>query len=251
MKGFFFERPLEYHLETDGEEWEQGGRLQGTLRVKNIDKDPIGSERFQIVLAYGVYKKIKDKDTDAWTEVETQILAENIKLSPQEEQSYNWEFDLPTDCQITDKGGSLFLRYGSGNSASQGKIDVRVNLLPILQSFLQTFETQFRFKKNYEKSKNEYTEIKLVPPDSQDFPSLDHVLCLMRIHEDKMEIRYLFKMKSLGRGDSENMKVMRKKKEYQQEFTAEQYTTGGFPNREFFRQAIQEAVDQAKPRVIF
>ncbi len=251
MKGFFFERPLEYHLETNEEEWEQGSKLQGTLRIKNAGGDPITAELFQIVLAYGVYKKIKAKEADAWTEVKSQTLAENVTLSPQQEQQYRWEFDLPTDCQITDKAGSLFLLYGGENTVSQGKIDLRVKLLSILQSFLQTFETQFRFKINYEKSKNEYTEVKLTPPDSKDFPTLDHVLCLLRIHDNKMEIRYAFKMKSLGRGESENMKVTRKKREYQQEFTAEQYSTGGFPNRECFRQAIQEAVEQAKPQVIF
>lgn len=252
MKGFFFQRPLEYHLIAEGEEWEQGGKIHGTLRVKNTENDSVNLEILQIGLAYGVFKQIKAKEADAWSEMKTQVLAQNITFSPQEEQSYNWDFNLPSDYPITDKAGSLFLLYGNEDIYSQGRIDVRMKLIPILQSFLQTFETQFRFQKKYEKSKQEFTEVKLVPPDSKDFPTLDHVLCLLRIHEGVMEIRYNFKMKALGRKeDQEKMKVVRKKREHQQQFTEAQYAQGGFPNRECFRQAIQEAVEMAKPDALF
>ncbi len=252
MKGFFFQRPLEYHLTAEGEEWEQGDPIHGTLRVKNTGNNSVKLETLQTGLAYGVFKKIKEKDADAWSDLQTQVLAQNISFSPQEEQHYHWKFDLASDSPITDKAGSLFLLYGNEKIYSQGRIDVRVTLMPILQSFLQTFETQFRFQKNYEKPKQAFTEVKLVPPDSKDFPTLDHVLCFLRIHEKVMEIRYNFKMKALGKkANQEKLKVLRKNREFQQHFTEEQYTQGGFSNRECFRQAIQEALEMAKPDAIF
>jgi len=252
MKGFFFQHPLEYHLVAEGEEWEQGDQIHGTLRVKNTANNSVTLEILQTGLAYGVFKKIKEKKVDAWSDLQTQVVAQNISFSPQEEQHYNWEFDLASDYPITDKAGSLFLFYGNENIYSQGRIDVRMKLMPILHSFLQTFETQFRFQKKYEKSKQEFTEVKLVPPDSKDFPTLDHVLCFLRIHEKVMEIKYNFKMKALGRDKTqEQLKAMRKNREFQQHFTEEQYAQGGFSNRECFRQAIQEAVEMAKPDAVF
>ncbi|MBF0279616.1 MAG: hypothetical protein HQM13_17590 [SAR324 cluster bacterium] len=252
MKGFYFQRPFEYHLVAEGEEWEQGGRICGTIRVKNTESEKVDSNSLQIGLAYGNFKKIKDREDDAWKEIQTEVLAESLNFAPEEEREFEWGFFLASDCPITDKSGSLFLLYGDGDLYSQGRIDVRMNLMPILQSFLQTFETQFRFQKKYEKSNLEFTEVKLVPPDSKDFPTLDHVLCYLRIHEEKMEIRYSFKMKSLGvKGDKSSLKVARKKREYQQQFTQEQYAQGGFPNRDFFRQSIQEAIEIAKPDVLF
>jgi hypothetical protein len=252
MKGFFFQHPLEYHLNVAGEEWEQGTTLNGSLLVKNIENNTTLCKLLQIVLVYGVFKKIKAKELEAWSELQTRVLAENIDFAAKEEKQYGWTFDLATDYQISDKGGSLFLLYGGENIYSQGRIDVRLKLLPMLQSFIQTFESQFRFKKKYEKSKQKFTEVKLVPPDSKEYITLDHVLCLLRVHERIMEILYTFRMKSFGRKEEhQQMKMVNKKRECQQQFTEAQYTLGGFPNRECFRLAIQEALEQIKPQVLF
>ena len=252
MKGFFFQYPLEYHLNVAGEEWEQGNTLNGSLRVKNIENKPTSCKLIQILLVYGVFKKIKAKEPEAWSELQTQVLAENIDFEPQEEKQFSWTFDLATDNQITDKGGSLFLLYGGESIFSQGRIDVKLKLLPMLQSFIQTFESQFRFQKKYEKSKQQFTEVKLVPPDSREYVTLDHVICLLRIYEEIMEIQYVFRMKSLGKKeDQQQMKMVNKKRECQQQFTESQYTIGGFPNRDCFRLAIQEALEQIKPQVLF
>ena len=252
MKGFFFQHPLEYHLNVAGEDWEQGAILNGSLRVKNSENKATSCQELQLLLAYGVFKKIKAKEPQAWTELQSRVLAENIDFDPEEEKVFNWTFELATDYQITDKSGSLFLLYGGESIYSQGKIDVKLKLLPMLQSFIQTFESQFRFQKKYEKSKQKFTEVKLVPPDSREYAALDFVVCLLRIHESIMEIQYVFRMKSLGKKeDQEQLKMVNKKREYQQQFTEAEYTTGGFPNREHFRLAIQEALETVKPQVLF
>lgn len=252
MKGFFFKRPLEYHLVAEGEEWEQGGEINGTLRVKNIENTAVNCELLQVGVAYGIFKKIKAKEEDAWGEMQSLVIDKNVAFAPQEEKQYQWCLELATDYQITDKKGSPFLFYGESELLTQGRIDIIVKLFPILQNFLQTFETQFRFQKKYEKPKEHFTEVKMVPPESKEFPTLDHILCFLRVHEGIMRIRYVFKMKALRKKeDQEKMKVMRKKREYEQEFTEAQYSQGGFPNRECFRKALEEALNEAKPQVIF
>ena len=67
-----------------------------------------------------------------------------------------------------------------------------------------------------------------------------------------MEIQYIFRIKSLGKKEEqEQLKMVNKKREYQQQFTEAQYSIGGFPNREHFRLAIQEALENIKPQVLF
>lgn len=252
MKGFFFQRPLEYHLATEGEEWQQGSNIQGTLRVKNVENTSVTGALLQVGLAFGSFKKIKTKEEDAWKPLQCNVLEQDLALAAQEEKLYHWQLELPTDCPITEKGGSPFLLYGGNDLLTQGRLDLKVKLFPMLQSFLQTFETQFRFQKKYEKSKENFVEVKMVPPDSKEFPTLDHLLCFLQIQEGRMKIRYVFKMKALGKKEAqEKMKVTRKKREWEQEFSEAQYSQGGFPNRECFRKAIAEALNEAKPQVIF
>ena len=132
-----------------------------------------------------------------------------------------------------------------------GKLDVPVNLHPILQNFLQTFTTQFFFLEKYQKRKSEWTEVKLVPPESKEYPNLDFVRCLLRISQEHLEAHYLFKMSGLGRS-GEKMTVTKKNRELKQKIPPKNYLQpGGFPNRACFRENINEALNIARPDVIF
>ncbi|SVD04056.1 uncharacterized protein METZ01_LOCUS356910, partial [marine metagenome] len=39
MRSVFFQNPLEYQIQTDNEEWNQGDSIQGRLRVRNISAE--------------------------------------------------------------------------------------------------------------------------------------------------------------------------------------------------------------------
>ena len=120
-----------------------------------------------------------------------------------------------------------------------------------LQNFLQTFTTQFFFLEKYQKRKSEWTEVKLVPPESKEYPNLDFVRCLLRISQKHLEAHYLFKMRGLGRS-GEKMTVTKKNRELKQKIPPENYLqSGGFPNRACFRENINEALNIARPDVIF
>ena len=159
---------------------------------------------------------------------------------------------MPTDCPITDKQGGLFLLFGDDDVLSAGgRLDLKIQLHPILQSFLQTFTTQFRFLLKYQKRKAEWTEVKLVPPDSREFPNMDYVYCFLRIHQEKLEAHYRFKMKGLGRS-RQKMTITKKNRELEQSIPQENYLQpGGFPNRACFRENIDQALNVARPEVIF
>ncbi len=252
MRSAFYQRPLEFQIQTDVEEWSQGNVIEGVLRVRNNGTAPETLAEAKLILAYGLRKAVKKADPGAWSVLEEQSLLIQQTLDVQEEQTVSWSFSLPTDCPVTDKSGSLFLLFGGPEALREGgRIDLRVYMHSILQSFLLTFTTQFQFLEKYRKAKGEWTEVKLDPPDSKEFPNLDHLLCNLRIRDERLETLYRFKMKSFGR-EGESVKVVSRKREFEQQFPASDYLQpGGYPNRQFFRKVIGEALDQARQKVAF
>ena len=235
MRSTFFQQPLEYQLEVEGENWDQGGIIKGKLRVRNMSAAAVNVKTVQIVLAHGLIKAIKEKGEVGWEIQQKRLIAQDISLQPGGEQSSEWSFDLPTDCPITDNRAVYFCFLVDDDVLSAGgRLDLKIQLHPILQSFLQTFTTQFRFLLKYQKRKAEWTEVKLVPPDSREFPNMDYVYCFLRIHQEKLEAHYRFKMKGLGRS-GQQMTITKKNREIEQSIPQENYLQpGGFPNRTCF-----------------
>ena len=252
MRSTFFQQPLQHQIEIDGENWNQGEEIKGKLTIRNMSSETVVVNTSQVILAYGLKKSIKEGNESPWEVLEKQVMTQNISLPAGGEQSFEWIFQLATDCPITDKHGGLYLLFGGEDTLSVGgKLDVPVNLHPILQNFLQTFTTQFFFLEKYQKRKSEWTEVKLVPPESKEYPNLDFVRCLLRISQEHLEAHYLFKMRGLGRS-GEKMTVTKKNRELKQKIPPENYLPpGGFPNRACFRENINEALNIARPDVIF
>ncbi|MBC8258436.1 MAG: hypothetical protein H8E38_05430 [SAR324 cluster bacterium] len=252
MRSSFFQQPLEHQIEVEGETWNQGEALKGRLRVRNMSSTVVDVKTTQLILAHGLKKDLKKGGVVPWEVKDKLILTKNISLSAAEEHTCEWEFDLPSDCPITDKQGGLFLLFGGEDALSKGGLlDLQISLHPILQNFLQTFTTQFRFLLKHQKRKLEWTEVKLVPPESREFPNMDYVMCFLRIHEEQLTVQYRFKMSGLGR-TGEIMTVTKKNREVEQIISSENYLLpGGYPNRTFFRENIDQALDIARPEVMF
>ena len=251
MRSAFFQKPFEYQILTVEEEWNQGDTLAGTLKVRNSGPEPTLLKGIKLILAYGIRKEVKTGNPEAWTVLDEKLLLQEQKLESQAEENTGWSFRLPSDCPVTEKNASLFLLFGGEDALREGgRIDLRISLHPILQSFLQTFTTQFKFLEKYRKGKGEWTEIKLIPPDSKEFPNLDHLLCLLRIRDEVLEACFRFKMKSFGR-DAEKVKVVSKKREHEMQMNPSEYLQpGGFPNRSQFRDKILEALNIAKLKAL-
>lgn len=252
MRSVSYQRPLEYKVEIDGEVWDQGEEVKGILLIHNMSSETTVVDKAKLHLAFATKKAIKEDLQNAWKVYDTKVFAENLPLEAGAVQRFEWSFQLPTDCPITDKQGSLFVVFGGENVLAEGgKLNLSINVHPIIQNYLQTFTTQFRFLEKYKKSKSEWTEVKLIPPESREFPNLEHVICYIRIHEEIMEIRYKLKTKGLGRL-GESMKVIKKFRELEQNIPAEQFLLpGGFPNRACFKENINTALDITRPEVMF
>jgi len=252
MKSTFFEKNIEYQLEVNGENWNQGEIISGQLQIVNRDQKALQIESVEIVLAHGLKKNLKEKNKLVWEIQENLTLTKDFLLPTNQSETFEWSFKLKTNCPITDKMGGLYLLFGGQEILSSGgRLDLNIKLHPLLQNFLQTFTTQFRFLEKFQKRKNDWTEIKLIPPESREFPNLDYVSCLLRIYKEKLEVNYLFKMKGLGRSGNQ-MKITKKNRDIFQTIEKENYLqAGGFPNRACFRENIDQALKIARPEVIF
>ena len=251
MRSVFFQRPLEYQIATTREEWNQGDSLSGTMRVRNSGAGFLPVQSAQILLVYALKKELKDGQADAWQMLET--LNFNLpELAAGTQHTAEWTLPLPSDCPITDKSGTLFLLFGGTEVLENGgRIDLQVRLHPLLQSFLQTFTTQFKFLEKHRKHVKGWAEAKLNPPDTQEYSSLDHLLCHLRVREEQLEVRHFFKVKVFSR-EEDFVKIRRKTRELEQSLTPEDYLQpGGFPNRNCFRERIDEALGTVRASVLF
>jgi len=252
MRSVYIQQPLEYQIDVEGESWNQGEVVKGQIRIRNMSSKTVAVKTSQIILAHGLKKAFKEGTMVPWEVLEKQIVAQDIALQAGSELTFGWNFNLSTDCPITDKQGGLYLLFGGDEALTEGgRLNLQINLHPILQNYLQTFTTQFRFLEKYQKRKSELTEVKLIPPDSREYPNMDYVLCFLRIHDEQLEAHYRFKMSGLGR-TGEKMTVTKKNREIEQSIPQGKYLQpGGFPNRACFRENIDQALNIARPEVIF
>ncbi len=252
MRSVYIQQPLEYQIDVEGESWNQGEVVKGQIRIRNMSSKTVAVKTSQIILAHGLKKAFKEGTGVPWEVLEKQVVAQDIALQAGSELTFGWNFNLSTDCPITDKQGGLYLLFGGDEALTEGgRLNLQINLHPILQNYLQTFTTQFRFLEKHQKRKSELTEVKLIPPDSREYPNMDYVLCFLRIHDEQLEAHYRFKMSGLGR-TGEKMTVTKKNREIEQSIPQGKYLQpGGFPNRACFRENIDQALNIARPEVIF
>jgi len=252
MRSVYIQQPPEHQIEVDGESWNQGEVVKGQIRIRNMSSKTVAVKTSQIVLAHGLKKAFKEGTMVPWEVLEKQVVAQEIALQAGSKLTFGWNFDLSTDCQITDKQGGLYLIFGGDEALTEGgRLNLQINLHPILQNYLQTCTTQVRFLEKYQKRKSGWTEVKLIPPDSREYPNMDYVLCFLRIHDEQLEAHYRFKMSGLGR-TGEKMTVTKKNRELEQSIPQGKYLQpGGFPNRACFRENIDQALNIARPEVIF
>jgi hypothetical protein len=253
MRSTFFDRPLEYQLLTAKEEWLQGESIAGKLTIRNMNEEKVVTSTVDVLLAYGNFKKVKAGVKNCWEVLHRENIQKDLSLNGNQQSSFEWRLNLPSDAPITDKSGSMFLLFGGEDVLDRGgRLDVPIKMKELLQSFLQTFSTQFQFVQRSSKFKDGWTEVQLDPPTgSREFPNLEHVMCYLRMLDEKLELKYRCKIKTLKK-DGESMKVRGKYLEVSQTLTADDYLqTSGFPNRSCFREMIEIALSEAKPTVVF
>ena len=112
MKSTFFEKFIEYQIEVNGENWNQGEIINGEMKIVNRGNETLTLDSGNVILAYGLKKNIKDKNENVWEIKENQVLTKDISLPTKQSETFKWSFKLKTDCPITDKMGGLYILFG-------------------------------------------------------------------------------------------------------------------------------------------
>jgi hypothetical protein len=165
MKGMSFQNGVEFKLNLDGESWQQGGTLSGSLDL-NLRNPGASLPEPRVLLVETTDRKLKAKSADAF-----QVLAEHRGL----EAVKSFQFALPPTARISDKAGSLYVLYGSGDQLlSLGLL--RLNVLPhhYVQDWMDLLRTQFRFAlKKLSHGKKGFVEAEFDPPSAKEWAQLD------------------------------------------------------------------------------
>ena len=146
MKSTTFTKFIEYNLITNGEKWRQGDKINGVLKIKNIGPDHIEIPELKITMAVGNFKKIKSKDKKAWDHYSEILFGEKISIGLAEEKEFVWSFQIPEDCQITEKDKSVYITFFDSVEAwPTGQLELVVDPKLVMMQFLEIFEIFLRF----------------------------------------------------------------------------------------------------------
>ena len=196
MKSTAFKNNIEYQLEINGESWKQGDIITGNLIAINHNADSKQLDSAGVFLCYGKQKDIKANKENPFEIFERILFPKETTLSKNLKNKIDWEFKFDTNCPISDKQGSYYLCFGEEDTANI-KLDILLN--EVFSNFITTFEHMHRFKTKDKKAKKNSVDIKLIPPNSREFTSLEHVICNLSLDKnDTLNITYNFKIKKIN-----------------------------------------------------
>lgn len=236
MKSTFIQDLAEYTIDLRGESWTQGSRIMGSLKLKpkaELDLSTIG-----VYLAHVNSKKFKAKDNKAFKIIQEKIC---------EEDNTRFQFQLPKDCPITETTGGLYIVCGQKDKFFDGgHIELKVTPHKIIKELIQIFEFQYRFTFKALKNKAGFLETIVKMPDAKKYTSVQQLKLQMKMQEDTLSLKFLFKLKKIDFSSS-SLGAIDEQLEIVKELTPEDYQIyGDAINQEGICKHIDEVLDKAK-----
>ncbi len=249
MRAVHFARPFEYRLEIPQEHVSQGRPLTGTLAIVNRDAKPQVGLTLQLALGYSTFRQVKDKGGAALTLLERHTLAENLTLAPGQDRTAPWTIQIQPDCPTTTKESGMFLLYGTNldDPAGRGMIDLQVELAQPLEALITTVENHFAFEARSRKNQDGFVEVQFKPPGT--YPTLQEFSIAMRVTGEDLNLRFRCKLKGFQRGPKPG--VATRKTEVDRTLSGRDFmVSASMPNRERYRQVVQEALEEMTPAIL-
>lgn len=247
MKAVFFQKPLEFSLEINGEVWHQGDTVQGKLSVKNHGTDQIDLKDAGVTLALGNTKKVKTKEADAFTVISEKTFKDSEVSKIVDVLNLDFEFQLSEDCEISENAKSFHLIcHTNENLHDIGHM--RLNIIPAktLSDFLEVLLDNFRIKTKSFKNKKDGVEATMVVPDQKDFSNIGQYKILMKMDGDQLNLKHQFKIKKISFEDGVQ-KVKDEGKSLVQSLSPEDYLIYGKAlNRDGISKRVEEILEQVK-----
>lgn len=244
MRGVFFQKPLEFTLNVDGEVWRQGDSISGTLSVKNHHSAEVALPELKVILSHGELNKVRKKDPEAFENLEILTLSESKTLAPLHQESFPWTFKTHKNSPISHKTGSLFLLYGQSTAPdAMGQLQINLRQFTLIEELLNLLQVEFHFVFKDQKTKKDFIESKFSPPAFRAFSTIEQLLLRTSFRDDELRVEYLFAVKKIDA--SAGMELVKSKKEFEQVFGAKEHTLpNGRINHDRMVAAVKEVIDE-------
>ena len=248
MKATLFAKPLEYNLNVTGESWKQGEKVNGHITILNHNPEAVSIGNFSTFLAFGDLKKMKAKKDNAFKYINEFTHEENLEIAAKSELSFDFNFELNSDCQITIKSASLYIISGNKESIHESiQLQLHVEPISAISSYIEILENFYRFKVKGLKSKDEYIEATVNTPDTKALSGVQKCKLLMRLKDKNLELKYSYKLKQLCY-ESGSIETKDVDLDVEQTLLPRQYDMYGSPNQDGIRKSIEEMLLKVKAK---
>ena len=248
MKGTFFNKPLEWNIETDKESWLQGEKINGILRIKNHSAELVELSDAGVAIAYADIKKVHAR-TEGAMKFDAKVLFSETVLKGQEQKELPFALTLPVNSGVTDKKASYYLTYGQKHSESHLMLKVEPKVL--FGKIISLMDTFFRFKvKEYKAVKNG-VEYKLIPPTARDMANLDSLHLILSMQEENLQMEYDFQVKKLDTSGVTN-KINKVAVKIRKDLTPREFSLGkDLINQDVLLKSIESVISEVKLKSVF
>jgi hypothetical protein len=248
MRGLFFQKPLEYQLNIQGESWNQGDTLTGNLVIKNHDSVSVTPNPLLVSFALGKIKDVASKKLDSFQIIENIQLAAVPSIEPSTTVTLDWTLKTNSNCPVTDVSVSPYILYGS--EASRGHLQLLIKPHSITQEFIKILEVYFRFVVKFIKTKKQGIEIKMQPPSDKSFAMVESLFIGIQFNPSGLEIEYQFNIKKIDA--TVGMQLQKVKRDFSQSFLAHEYRLpNGRIDHDRMEGAIREVLSQIASKLAF
>ncbi len=248
MKGTFFNKPLEWNIETVGETWQQGDVLCGTLRVKNHGTEAAELKGSGVALGVADIKKIQSRTEGALKPEQTLAFSSEV-LNPGATTELPFKFPIGANSPVTDKRASYYLSFGK--NCSDAQLQVRIDPNHLFTKVLGLMDTFHRFKVKDYKAAKKGVEYKLLPPSSREMANVETLLLTFSMVGENLRLKFDFQVKKLDTS-SVTTKVNKESVGIERELTPREHSLGkGMINQDQLLKNIEAVLSEVKLKNVF
>ncbi|HXH30061.1 MAG TPA: hypothetical protein VNJ01_04555 [Bacteriovoracaceae bacterium] len=248
MKGTFFNKPLEWNIEVQGESWQQGSILTGSVKITNHGSESIDLSSAGVALAYAEIKKVHVRAEGAM------VLEQSAKLSvtelkPQGVTEFEFTFPLSSNSPVTDKKASYYLTYGKDFSESH--LQVKIEPKALYTKIVGLLDTFCRFKLKDYKASKKGVEYKLLPPTSREMANIDSLNLTFSMVDETLKMGFDFQVKKLDTSLSIT-KVNKVSVTIEKLLLPKEYSLGkGMINQDILLKVAEAVIAEVKLKSVF
>ena len=251
MKGTFFLKPLEVVINLEGEQWSQGDKVQGQLKIKNHGPDEINLNTFQMSYGLGQIKKVNAKDEKAFTLNNEITMPDDSKVSGNGEFKMDFQLELGDNAPITESTSAPYLFFHSkGELFNGGSLILQNQLSKGALTYLDILKTFYKFTPKTFKNKKGTVDIKLIPPSSRELAGVEQLNLIISNNEDSLKLSHQFKVKKLAYGEGNVAAKAVKIKEDIILGNKDLFMFGDSPNQEKLQKVISEVLEKVKSSLL-